>query len=293
MDKVIDFTIGADPEFLCVDNRGRTVPSSSALADSNNDEFGCDGNGTTYELRPEPSRNPMKIVNNIRDIFIRQTIEQPKFLGYKWIAGSWHNRYPLGGHVHFGLTKNQIDHPTAVNFLDHYVGLISLLLENPVQGRRRRSDGYGHMGDMRNDHDWGFEYRPMSSWLSSPYVAAAMLCLSKTVMFEVMNNPKFQWHKFALPEHFESVDHPKILAKFPEIWKDITKMHLYQHYKPYLDFIYFLVSNKLSWLSTNSMRDTWGVVSMEPCLTDKVGIDFIWNRFINMNDEPATAQEQE
>ena len=43
-----DFTIGADPEFCCVD--GRTLIESGAYT-NNHDQFGCDGNGITFERK--------------------------------------------------------------------------------------------------------------------------------------------------------------------------------------------------------------------------------------------------
>ena len=154
---------------------------------------------------------------------------------------------------------------------------------------RRRDDGYGKMGDYR-EQPWGFEYRGMSSWLSSPYVSAAMLCLSKTVMYEVMNNSKFEWHKFAVRSEFETVNYDKIIPKFPSIWNDITKMYLYQTYKPYIDLIYFLVINKRTWLPSTDMKDCWGVIDMKPCISDKVGIDFLWNRYkIEQIEQPITS----
>ena len=134
------------------------------------------------------------------------------------------------------------------------------------------------MGDYRVQ-PWGLEYRSMSSWLSSPYIASAMLCLSKTVMYEMVNNSKFDWHKFAVKSDFPTMNHKRIIPLFPKIWEDITKMHLYQLYKPYLDLIYFLVTNKRTWLPTTSLKDNWGVIDMTPCISSKINIDLIWNRF--------------
>jgi hypothetical protein len=276
-EKVIDFTIGADPEFACVHKR-RIVNACDYVEDDSSVDFGCDGNNITFELRPAPSKNPIQIVNNIRDIFVRQVIKQPEFLKFKWVAGSWHKGYPFGGHVHFGLTNNQIRHSDAVEFLDHYVGACCLLIEKQSDARNRRCDDYGHMGDMREQY-WGFEYRPMSSWLSTPYVAAAMLCLSKTVMYEVMNNSKFKWHKFVVADDFPKCNQARLIQHFPAIWDDITKMHLYQTYKPYIDLIYYLVKNKLTWLNTNDMKDCWGIINMAPCIGEKVGVDVLWNRY--------------
>ena len=293
-EKVIDFTIGADPEFACVHKR-RIVPAHDYVDTDDTLDFGCDGNEITFELRPAPSKNPIQIVNNIRDIFIRQVIKDPQFLKFKWVAGSWHKGYAFGGHVHFGLTSNQICHSDAVEFLDHYVGACCLLIEKKEDAiMRRRTDlhgqQYGRMGDMRVQ-DWGFEYRPMNSWLSTPYVAAAMLCLSKTVMYEVMNNSKFKWHKFVVQNDFTRCNQDRLIQQFPSLWDDITKMHLYQTYKPYIDLIYYLVRNRLTWLNANDMKDCWGVIDMSKCISEKVGVDVIWNRY-NLEQSTTTTIPQ-
>src|SRR5579862_1718702 len=145
--EVIDFTVGADPEFACSHKR-ELVNACDWVSGADDEDFGSDGNDITFELRPAPSRNPLQIVTNIRDIFVRQVIREPKFLKFKWVSGSWHKGYPLGGHVHFGLTNQQIRHETAIEYLDHYVGSISLLLEKRSDAIKRREDSYGRMGDM-------------------------------------------------------------------------------------------------------------------------------------------------
>lgn len=276
---VKDFTLGADPEFACEKNR-TLIFAGDVLEDPDEGEFGADGNRTTFEVRPAPSRNPLEVVNNIRDIFVRHTMDNPDFLKYKWVSATWHRGYPLGGHVHFGISANTLAPNEGVNTLDHYVGLISLLLEKKKDGERRRADGYGGMGDFR-EQEWGFEYRPMSCWLGSPYVAAAMLCLSKTVMYERINNPKFPWREYAKEDDYMLMRQDRIRAIFPEIWADITRMSLYQVYKPYLDLIYFLVKNRLTWFPRSSMKESWAIFDMKTCLSNKVGMDLIWHRYNN------------
>lgn len=276
-EKLIDFTIGADPELSCAVGN-RIISAGDYASEDDNTEFGVDGNGCTFELRPGPSKDPLDVVRNIHDIFVRQVIEKPDFLKFKWIAGGWWRGYPMGGHVHFGLKNTVIVPEVGVDFLDHYVGSISVLLEVRSTGLKRRQDGYGTIHDHRIQ-PWGFEYRPMSSWLTDPYIAAAMLCLSKTVMYEVVNNSKFEWHKYATRDDFAGMNRRRLLPLFPEIWADITKMNLYQLYKPYLDLIYFLISNKRSWMPATGMKESWGVVNMTPCISNQIGLDVIWHRY--------------
>lgn len=272
-----DFTLGADPEFICEHNR-KVVVATQVLENTDTDSFGADGNGVSFEVRPAPSKNPLQIVNNIRDIFIHHTMKNEKFLKYKWIAASFHRGYPLGGHVHFGIHPDVLGADIASNTLDHYVGIISILLEKQNEGIYRRRDEYGGMGNYRIQ-EWGFEYRTMSCWLGSPYVAAAILCLSKTVMYERINNPKFPWKEYAQRDDFPLMRQDRIRAIFPEIWKDITNMALYQVYKPYLDLLYFLIKNKLTWFPRSSMKESWAIFNMKPCVENKVDMDLIWHRY--------------
>ena len=274
---LIDFTIGADPEFAC-SQHGRIISAEDYVEVGDGEGFGADGNHVTFELRPAPSNNPLEIVNNIRNIFIQQVIKQPKFLDFTWVSGSWYKGYALGGHVHFGLSNSQINQCDAVKILDSYVGSLCLLIEKKVDAQKRRRTRYGCMGDMRIQ-DWGFEYRPMSSWLSSPYVAAAMLCLSKAVMYEIMNNSEFQWNTYVTPSDFQKVDQDRLRKEFPKIWKDITKLHLYQAYKPYIDLIYFMIKNKLTWLPKTDMKQCWGIMDMKQLLSSKIGVNVLWNRY--------------
>ncbi len=273
----VDFTIGADPEFSC-EKDGKLVVAEEVITNEPDDgQFGCDGNGVTFEIRPSADISPIKLVNNIHKVFVSATMQNPDFLNYKWISRSFHLGYPLGGHVHFGIHDNQYDHATALLFLDDYVGSISLLLENKLEGIRRRQDNYGRKSGYRTQ-SWGFEYRPMSSWLSSPAVSAGILCLSKMVMYECLNNPRFNFKCYTNETDFSNVDHDRLRSIFPKIWADIVNMELYQTYKPYVDVLYFLVLNKLTWYSKKDMKETWALVDFSKSL-NKVIANIIWQRF--------------
>jgi hypothetical protein len=282
------FTLGADPEFCCVD--GRELVESSCHA-NDFDQFGCDGDGITFEVRPEPSTNPLEIVSSIHDIFVRKLMSAPIFHRFTWKAGSYYADRALGGHIHFGI-KNTI-YPTnmALSILDNYLGSISILLENTKQGIKRRVHGhYGRMGDFRNQ-DHGFEYRTCASWLTSPYIAAALLCLGKILMYEALNNPKFTPKTYVVADDFNAMNVDKIRKSFPEIWKEITQMALYQHYKPYVDLIYFIVTKKLSWFPQVPMKEAWGLFQPEIIDSGKVKLDMIWYKFnnhaIDLSNQPV------
>lgn len=271
-----DFTIGADPEFVCID--GRTLIESGAYTNTEN-ELGCDNNNVLFEVRPEPSMDPLEIVGNIHDIFSRWIHSHKDFQKFSWRAGSHYGDQCMGGHIHFGIKPSKIATADCLPVLDNYVGVISLLIENRNQGLRRRQNGnYGRMGDTR-PQAWGFEYRTSSSWVTSPYVSAAMLCLAKTIMYEFVNNQHFIPRAIVAPDDFVRMNVDKLYRVFPQLWNDITGMELYQKYKPYLDLIYFLVNKRLSWFPGTNMKEAWGLVDLTKAYVNRIKMDSIWEKF--------------
>src|SRR5690606_20534376 len=93
--------------------------------------------------------------------------------------------------------------------------------------------------------DWGFEMRSISTWLQSPKIALAMLCLAKVVIQEVVNNrSNFKFKSYVAPQDYLEMNQDKLYELFPEIWADIKKMHAYTHYKDYLQIIPQLIKRK-------------------------------------------------
>jgi hypothetical protein len=255
------------------------------------DLLGHDGNQTTFEVRPDPTECPIEAVHNIRNVFVQQVLRSPKFLDYDWKSGSFMQTFPLGGHLHFGIKKDKIDAIEASRILSQYVGLVSLLLENKEEGLLRRKVGnYGGMEDCRTDKPYGFEYRAPSSWLTCPAVAAAILCLGKIVMFEVLNNEKFKPSTRVTKALFNNDKEKELYEIFPDVWREITQMMLYNQYKVQLDPINFLISKKLSWfprklkgdkMQAIDMKEAWGIIRMHDVLTKKVKLDDIWANWKN------------
>lgn len=287
-----DFTIGTDAEFIISSPGGNLIeankytPSGPMGADGYNyNNNGGDGN-STWEIRSKPSTNPVEIIHNIREIFSDYVAKYPQFLTYNWEAGSYVKGRSIGLHVHFGDKEQNFNTIEDITyFLSNYVGLISLLLEDE-QGRknRRKSGDYGFFNDYRQQ-PWGWEYRSMSSSLASPYVTNALLCLSKTVVYEYRNNKDFQKELDYINEA-DFVYGNINLAKenFPKVWADITKMQLYQVYKPYIDILYFLVTNNLTWFPKNqNMKEAWGLTDVTLPLGG-VDLETIWFKY-NKNEK--------
>jgi hypothetical protein len=144
------------------------------------------------------------------------------------------------------------------------------LLEDRASGLQRRHtpnwEGkfYGFKDEYRTKGINRWEHRTMSSWITSPYVAAAILCLSKVVMYEVLNNPFFNPDIDFPNAVFVQMKTDEVRKKFPAIWKQIKKMKLYPKYKKYIDVIKFLVDNERNWFPSSSMKEAWGLVRAEP-----------------------------
>ena len=271
----LEFTMGADPEFVCVD--GRTLIESAAYTNTDQ-ELGSDNNGVLFEVRHGPSTDQIEIIGNIHDIFSRWITAHKEFAKFNWKAGSHYADQNIGGHIHFGIKPAKIPTIICANVLDNYVGAITVLLESRNQGLRRRQGNYGRMGDTR-PQTWGFEYRTCASWITSPYVAAAVLCLSKTVMWEFANNPNFTPRQIVAADDFRNMNTDKIYGIFGDLWQDITEMKLYQQYKPYLDLIYFLVKKRYTWFPSTNLKEAWGLVDLTKAYVDKIKMNVIWERF--------------
>ena len=283
----ISFLIGTDPELLLM--KGRKTLPARRYCFNNDDELGSDGNGVTWELRPEPDKNPLVVVNRMRDIMVRKITTKNILWDGEWHSGSYTNGFPLGGHIHFGIKENIIKPSILADILDNYLGAITLLIENKQQGYRRRSAGYGFMGDYRKPPH-GLEYRTPSSYLTSPYVFSAILCLAKTIAFEAINNRQFSFNSYVHGYDFTYMQTETILKNFPLIWDDITKMILYQKYKLYIDVIYFLVTNKLSWFPTSSFKQSWGLVKFDNWSQNKMKLNTIWARYTQSLGEIQTRK---
>ena len=282
-EKITEFKIGCDAEFVCLDKYKKIIRATDYV--ETHGDLGADGNEMIFEVRPEPSNDPIDIVKNIHDIFSCE-ISRKNILHFEWCSGSYYDHYPLGGHIHFGI-KN-IDYQKIVYVLDNYLGSLSLLIENRDEGINRRREGYGFMGDWR-EKEHGFEYRVVSSWLVSPYMAYAILCLSKTIVYEFLNNKEYKWNNYFTylnKSVFSQMRLYPIKQKFLSIWRDITKMILYQKYKLHIDLIYFLVKNELTWFPKTTMKEAWGIMDLSRIdRINKIDLDIIWLKYNSLKKQ--------
>ncbi len=277
MDKLEDFTMGGDPEFLALNEYGGIM--NAERYGNGNDPLGCDGNGVLFEVRPAPDKNPINLVNKIHKIFSHSTYHHPTLSRYEWRAGSAYGNQLMGGHIHFGIRdySSRFSSGRFCSLLSEYVGALTLLLEDKEEALERRTE-YGAC-DAYRSQNYGVEYRTPSSWLVSPYITAGTLCLAKIVVSNILNNPAFiNNHNFRL-NHYDFTNHDveKVRKFFPMIWADIQKMPLYPLYKNYLEIFPTLINNQRSWFPATSMKQAWGLADFS-AYNKKIKVSNIWSK---------------
>lgn len=275
--KNIEFMIGTDAEFSAFKGREHI----SIESDDGENETGTDGNGISLELRCSPSKCPLKVLENIHTSFVISLKKNKHFYDSHWVAGGYYRSYPTGAHLHIGLTQNQINFGQLANILDNYLGSLSLALEDRKAGKLRRRAGYGRKGDYRFAAHGGMEYRVLSSFLVSPQITAAILCLFKVICDSYVNQKDFVFRDFGFNSRdFQIVNREKVKEKFSEIWADIQKMRLYKEYKDYINIIKYLIENDLSWLSSTNMKESWGLVNFHSNIKQiKITYNNIWQKW--------------
>ncbi len=293
--------IGADPEFLILDGFKILDASMHDYTIRNYGSIGHDGHRFIAELRPNYSSDPLQVVRNMREILVSKINHSPKFGDYNFYAGSHYREKSLGGHIHFSSNFPEFKQMSKANFLhftqilDNYVAACSILLENVEDGKKRRKSGdYGFYGDWR-PQNWGFEHRTCSSWISSPHIANSLLCLSKVVMHEILNNPNFPFKVFNCNDDFHYMKVDNLRKRFPQIWADIQRMSLYNQYKPYLHLIYNFVNQKRTWHPKHlKLKEAWGIISIPEERKENsprfktISLDSIWGKEFKKNNDEDT-----
>jgi hypothetical protein len=263
-----NFKIGADPEFMMLNHHGEPLNAGKEL----DKEFGSDGCQWIFEVRPKPTTNPIELIHNIQKIFKRSMAKMPEYLDYNWMAGSFvgnaNCHRPIAGHIHFGMKElspnwGEADSKDATFYLSQYVGALSICIENKEVGKKRRmydnDHHYGNISDWR-PQPHGFEYRTPSSWLTSPYVAAGIVALSKVVMYNYINTAKLTIPDYVDYNSFQRMTPPDE-ETISNIWTDIQGMSLYREYKDYINILPFLIKNKMNWFpSGQNMKEAWNLV---------------------------------
>ena len=261
-------TIGCDPEFGLVGMHGLVANAQHAFSGAH-PYLGWDHGGSVAEIRPPASRSPIGLVSNIKTI-IKESAAMSSWAGFlKWSAGSAVKEQPIGGHIHFGaITSCETLHPNGKYFykvlhaLDSILAPIGIALEHRNEAATRRSGDYGHLGDFR-PQDWGFEYRPLSSWLVSPEIAVGILSLAFIIVNEY-DNDELMKKAEVLPRmqerDYNRADQCQIYRAAVTAINFAEKLPLYNKLYRFIFPIFWMVGHKIKWDTSKSMLDTWRII---------------------------------
>lgn len=176
--------IGADPEFAF--KKDGEMVYASDLVISSSGEFGTDGCPDIAELRPKAAWSATGLVESIRKTIEKEVARNKKLLDYEWHAGPCFKGHGLGGHIHFGMPFSM----DFLNMLDSALAIPMMRCDDPVEARSRKRS-YGRLSDYERK-PWGFEYRSLSTWLSSEKKALAVLTVAQVLLHLFLNDrPKF------------------------------------------------------------------------------------------------------
>lgn len=251
--------LGADPEFMLINQRTRKMVSASQFFPKDG-MVGCDAirmpnrqYRPVAELRPRPDRSPIKLVSNIRYALDRATSMAPS-QNVNWVAGSQPvPGYSIGGHIHF----SNIELTTAlVRTLDNYIGIPLFLIEKPATAASRRKK-YGYLADYRVKDYGGFEYRTPGSWLMSEKITAAAICLAKIVSTHYLQLSRNVLTRAEAHQNFYSGEKEYFKKVFPQLWSDIQKTEMYDKYEDELAILPYMIENDLQWNEKMDVRKGW------------------------------------
>jgi len=178
------FQLGADPEFILVNNEQKVVSASDYLLDYNSMYVGIDAllykNKLIYpivELRPAPEENPNRLFASLYRLMKEASLAISDDQLH-WLAGGMPIQgIALGGHLHISGIRLT---PRLLRMLDAMLAIPFAAVADPAgKGRLRK---FGGLGDYRRQFHGGFEYRTLPSWLVSPALTrAAIACCWLTV----------------------------------------------------------------------------------------------------------------
>lgn len=253
--------LGADLEFMLRGKTGKIVPASRYFPRKG--EVGCDdrtlhgdaGLLPLAEIRPPAATSPLRLVEHIRGALTEAAQLCPS-RKIKWVAGSMPFRgFPIGGHIHFsGVAPGS----RLVRMLDTYVGLPVALLEEPLTARVRRQK-YGFLGDTRRKPHGGFEYRTPGSWLVSPEISTAVLCLADIAAREFEHVTEWPFLDPEVQEAFYTGNRSVLKPVFFSVWERLKRSSLFETYEEYLSVIPWMIEQDLTWDESVDIRETWDI----------------------------------
>jgi hypothetical protein len=255
----LEIKLGADPEFMIANSRTKKmIPASDFFPRQGS--VGCDNiriprrqQRPIAELRPQPDISPIILHANIKAT-LEQANKMAPYKNIKLLAGSQpFPGYSIGGHIHF---SNICLNSHILRVLDNYLGLPVFLLEDQQTAVKRRNK-YGRLNDYRIKDHGGFEYRTLGSWLVSPEISLAVLCLAKLVSSNFLQLPKNYFLSVKAHQAFYQGDAEYFREQFDELWQDIKKLDDYKKYSQELEIIPQMIKKSQIWDENADLRKTW------------------------------------
>jgi len=250
--------LGADPEFLLENDKGRIVPASHYLP--RRGKAGCDvlvvRSKVMFplaELRPEPSADPRGLLIHLRKAMGLAASRIPAEDGIRWLAGGMPAKgFPLGGHIHLsGLWLNSF----LLRVFDNYLALPLVVIEDERSKNRRPK--YGFLGDFRTQPHGGFEYRTLPSWLVSPRVAKGALALASLLADSYwllrqrpLDNP------FYLQAYYEG-NKEALASPVRRILPEIRSLPGYGHLETLIEPLFQMIERGETWDESRDFRPGW------------------------------------
>lgn len=259
--QIKEVKMGADPEFMLSNTRtGKMIPASQFFP--RDGMVGCDAIRTSNrqqrpiaELRPKPAYSPLQLLSNLEDA-LRSANKLAPYRNVKWLAGSRpFNGYSIGGHIHF---SNVVLNNHILRALDSYVALPLFLIEDQATAVKRRLK-YGFLADYRVKEYGGFEYRTPASWLVSPEIATAVLCLGKIVVSNYLQLNRNCFLSLEAQRAFYEGDQAYLKVVFSDVWSDIQRLEMYNSFKQEIEIISDMVKNDIKWEEKEDIRKTWSI----------------------------------
>lgn len=249
-------TIGSDPEFGLLNERGSQAMAFDYLPSSTSAPIGLDGHSHIGELRPEYSLTPRDHVMNIARLMAELDPLIPPEI--RVTAGSMVTNDAIGGHIHFGNLGRGFDTSLATKALDYFLALPVALLEVTRSARTRRiSTGYGALSSYRRQ-EWGFEYRTLPSWLVSWGVALSVLSVGYAVVDAIKQKscPKIPG---GVPHanDFKQCNKKAMKSFLPGIKQGWREMPLYSEFRLETAFLNHLLIHELEFREKQDIRDKW------------------------------------
>lgn len=274
-----EITIGCDPEYGLI-KAGRLIIPNEIIRNSTT-EFGIDGSGRVAELRPNYSKTPGGLVENIQKTLQEGVKTFPALLDLRMKAGSVAVEEPIGGHVHFGHAQLKKPEKARVvaEALDKTAAVLTLMVEDAEEALNRRvGSSYGQTGSSNyRDQPWGMEYRVLSSWLTSPEEARAILSLCYIVASE-WHDDEVMSEACSLPAFdstaFRECDKIGLMYWIPPIVEFVKKLPKYDKYAEDIRPLFKLIRNQKIWACDKNMIDTWNL-KPAPAKTKRHEVEYV------------------